>query len=436
MLDRVKGLVSLSSIVLAGTVSASAQTTADSPTRLPPSLAQLERLAVGKRHSLDRNVMFVPKGYRVPASGKVPLYIHFQGGVRIAEENFARMDRPGVLIASTLTGRSSAFSKPYSDAATFRSLLAAGAAILSDQFEAPVRFAPITITSFSAGYGAVREILAVPEFYSRIDNLVMADSIYASVVAPGVRAPRAGQMVDFARFAQAAAGGEKTFVITHSAYQTDYASTTECANLLLASVAASRRQVEGQFTTRGVPIAAEAHVGGFHLYAFAEADKRIHADCLYMIPDLVRRHVCLDPGPVRALFADLRGAAGVRSRARFPKDLGWRHIPALLDHLDKALALRRFPINPISSQSQARCTEGMLALWLIEGIRRHQPPRFASLNPLCVRGQAEGDWEGAADRNLEQVAKHYRRWWADVACRSEARGRATAPLAGTGLHWH
>ncbi len=81
-------------------------------------------------------------------------------------------------------------------------------------------------------------------------------------------------------------------------YQTPYASTAECADLLLASVAATRQSVE-RWTERGIPIAAEAHVGNFHLFTFDEAGAGIHVDCLYMIPDLSRCcTTTTDSGPV------------------------------------------------------------------------------------------------------------------------------------------
>jgi hypothetical protein len=260
------------------------------PPRPAPSLATLERLAQGERVSLPDAVLLIPDGFTAPADGLVPLAIHFQGGVTIAEENFARMGRPGVLIASALAGRSSAFAEPYRDPAAFRALLAAGERELATRCGCPVRFGPILITFFSAGYGAVRELLREPEFFDRITALVAADSIYASVVAADVRAPAAEQMVDFLRFAQAAARGDKTFVLAHGRYPTDYASTAECADLVLASVAGRREPGSGH-TERGVPIGAEFHRRGFHLYTFDEATPGIHVDCLWMVPELVRRHV-------------------------------------------------------------------------------------------------------------------------------------------------
>ena len=259
------------------------------PERLPTSLASLQRRAHGARHALPDAQLFVPDGYRPPSDGAVPLAVHFQGGLTIAEENFARAGRPGVLIASTLAGRSSAFSRPYQDPRAFAELLAAGERALSEQFGRKLRFGRFLITSFSAGYGAVRELLKEPGFFDRIEALVMADSIYASLSAAGVRRPDAEQMAGFVRFAEAAAQGDKVFVLTHTQIPTPYASTAECADWILSAVGGARAP-SGDYTERGVPITAAFHRRGLHVYALDGADAQAHVDCLWMIPELVRRH--------------------------------------------------------------------------------------------------------------------------------------------------
>lgn len=285
---RVKSFaVVASALALASSCAAPAR---PEPTRLLPELSGMERLAEGWRVDLPDAQLFVPEGQGPPVDGAVPLFLHFQGGTTIAEENLVRMERDGVLIASTLAGFSSAFREPYEDPAALEALLAAGEAALGERWGRPMRFEPITITFFSAGYGAVREFLKHPAHFDRIDALVSADSIYASVVSPEVRAPRAEQMEGFLRFAQAAARGEKTFVLVHTEIVTEYASTSECADLILASVAAGRGEAGG-FTERGVPIDQEAHVGDLHVYTLNEGTAVAHMDCLYMIPELVRRHL-------------------------------------------------------------------------------------------------------------------------------------------------
>ena len=231
----------------------------------------------------------MPEGFRASDDGIVPLCVHFQGGAKAAAENFMRSGQRGVLIASTLSGRSSAFSTPYRDPAAFAQLLADGERALSQQQGREVKFGAISISFFSAGYGAVRELLKDPTWFARINTLVSADSMYATVVAPAVRAPRIEDCEGFVRFAQAAARGEKTFVVAYGMYPTDYASTSENAALLCASVAGKWTQCV-TFTQRGVPIARESHVGSFHCYEFAEATAGIHVDLLYFVPEMFTRH--------------------------------------------------------------------------------------------------------------------------------------------------
>ena len=126
-------------------------------------------VGVGGRRGWEQDV-FIPREFEALGDSDVPLFVHFQGGVTIAEENFVRMRRRGVLIASKLKGRSSAFSKPYEDPEAFRALLNAGQEALSRRANRPMRFGPIVITFFSAGYGAVRELLKEPEFFEQGHN--------------------------------------------------------------------------------------------------------------------------------------------------------------------------------------------------------------------------------------------------------------------------
>ena len=79
----------------------------------------------------------------------------------------------------------------------------------------------------------MREILKRSENFERIDALLAADSMYASLDEEiGERQPLEAHMRDYARFAKLAVEGRKTFLITHSNQETAYASTTETAGLL------------------------------------------------------------------------------------------------------------------------------------------------------------------------------------------------------------
>ncbi|MFN0059892.1 MAG: DUF4943 family protein [Planctomycetota bacterium] len=135
---------------------------------------------------------------------------------------------------------------------------------------------------------------------------------------------------------------------------------------------------------------------------------------------------------VRSLFDSMRN--GAYTTPVFP-ELTWDHIPALLALADSRQTLISFPHNPLSSQSQSTCSEGMVALWLVEGIRKGG--QFASLNPLCFGNAAkEEPWTTASERNHDPVLTAYRTWWTKVSGLTKDRGAAMNPLEGTGLHWH
>lgn len=70
---------------------------------------------------------------------------------------------------------------------------------------------------------------------------------------------------------------------------------------------------------------------------------------------------------VRKLFEAMR--AGKCDESVFPA-LGWEDIPSLLTVAPSTAVLKNFPRNAISSQYEPECSEGMVALWLIEGLRR------------------------------------------------------------------
>ncbi len=270
------------------------------PRRLPPDLSTVKVRPKGLHVKILEGTLFVPD-YLALRPGKIPLFLHFQGDRRLAEANLYMARVRAALYTSNLKGLSGAFSRPFRDPAHLDRILAGAEKALSSLLPSgKVSVGRIGITSFSAGFGAVREILKRKEYFDRIDFLLMADSIYASYLSPGIRVPPVEQMVDFMRFAQRAALGKKVMVVAHGRYlPSKYCGTWETADLLLASVGGKRRKVR-EFTRRGVPIRFRFDLGGLHLLANDEAAARSHADFFYMIGELLER------------FAPFRGEGGKR----------------------------------------------------------------------------------------------------------------------------
>lgn len=191
----------------------------------------------GRRIDLpDEARLFVPAGYRPEAGDRFPVLLHLHGAPATVEAALAACGAPAVLVEFNRKGLSSVYTKPFSDPALFPRLLENTRQALKDAglAESPV-LGRVIVSSFSAGFGGVRELLKVPEAFDRIDGLILADSIYAGYT--GDRTVDPALMEGFARFARRAAEGTKTFVLSHSAQVPGtYASTTETADFLIAAV--------------------------------------------------------------------------------------------------------------------------------------------------------------------------------------------------------
>jgi hypothetical protein len=198
-----------------------------------------EPSATGRRVDLDnRATLFIPPTERHEGHA-VDLLIHLHGSPSVVEPAFVAAGRPGALIEFNRKGLSRVYTEPFSDPALLPRLIDhALAALKSARHPQPPRLGRLTVSSFSAGFGGVRELLKVPAHFARIDSLVMADSIYAGYEGDAADHRVDPQLMDgFRRFALEAAAGRKTFLLTHSAQVPDgYASTTETADFLIRAL--------------------------------------------------------------------------------------------------------------------------------------------------------------------------------------------------------
>ena len=179
--------------------------------------------------------LFVPDTYQPREDGKVDLLVHFHGHPPVVRDNaaFARLN--AVIVTVNYNGLSKAYSTPFSDAELFGQLLDEVLATLRQQpeFADDVQLDQLALSSFSAGYGAVREILKQPGYFDQVTAILAADSLYASTDEDGT--PVDSQMADYKRFAELATQQKKTFLFSHSQVPTPtYESTAETGDELLA----------------------------------------------------------------------------------------------------------------------------------------------------------------------------------------------------------
>ena len=251
----------------------------------------------GERVSLTVGQLVIPRGFSAPA-GEVRMLVHFHGAPQVVEQNVAQLDGHRVIAHVTLNGLSGVYRDKFLKPETFTRLLDESVEQLRQRriVEAP-KIARLTVSSFSAGYGAVRELLKSDEHYRRIDALVMADSIYAGFVDDGNKSageiPRDVEpkhMEGFLRFARDAVDGKKTLVISHCQLRPEtYASTGETADYLLAKLRldGERKPVNKDWAD-GWRCLSRCDRGGLHVLSFSGETGTDHTQHLRNLQHLLR----------------------------------------------------------------------------------------------------------------------------------------------------
>jgi hypothetical protein len=141
------------------------------------------------------------------------------------------------------------------------------------------------LVSYSAGYGAIQDVLADPTTYAMVDTVIVLDGMHVDY-REGL--PDDGGLAIFERFAKDAAFGDKQMILTHSAVAPlDYASTTETATMLLASVGVTRIE-EKRTNVRGMTEWYHADHGGLHVRGFRGDNAKDHIDQVHLVGDAVR----------------------------------------------------------------------------------------------------------------------------------------------------
>ena len=250
-------------------------------TRAHPRLKQ--ETPAGRRETLELGALFIPE--KLKNKSRLPLFIHFHGGIWLPEVAAARVGNTAV-ISIQLGAGSGVYAKPFADQKLFERLIAEA------ESKAGAQFSPITLTAWSAGYGAVREILKTPENYARVDRALLIDGLHTGYIG-GKPGPQESELETdkleiFLQFARDAVAGRKQMIITHSEiFPGTFASTTETSDWLLRQLGIKRRAV-AQWGPMDTQQLSEVRVGKFMLVGYAGNSAPDHVDQLHSLPDYLR----------------------------------------------------------------------------------------------------------------------------------------------------
>lgn len=200
---------------------------------LPNAFAQIPT-ATGKEIAMSNAAwkIFIPSTY-VQDGSQADLLVHFHGDPATYRNNAKYANSNAIIVTVNYSGLSSAYSTPFSTTTLFQSLMDEALTKVRAESNIPdsVTWRKVGVSSFSAGYGAVREILKQQTYRDRIDCLLAADSLYgASFTSSSDHTPLLSQMTDYRKYALAASQGTKTFIFSHSEVET-YTLTAPPANV-------------------------------------------------------------------------------------------------------------------------------------------------------------------------------------------------------------
>ena len=249
-------------------------------TRAHPRLK--EQSPPGRRQKLALGTLFLPAG-RKTANGAGILFF-FHGGTWLPEVAAAR-NKVAVVTVQAGSG-SGAYVRLFDDPARFPALLKEA------ESQAGVRFGRVMLGGWSAGCGAIRQILKASDSYARVDAALMIDGIHSDYVdgKPGPLESKIGgeNLEIWQKLARDAMAGRKRAIVTHSEiFPGTFASTTETADYLLKQLNLARRPVL-KWGPMGLQQLSEARAGKFLLAGYAGNSATDHVDQLHSLPVFVK----------------------------------------------------------------------------------------------------------------------------------------------------
>lgn len=230
----------------------------------------------------------------VRPDGAFDVVFHFHGREPLRKEWVRAMQgsaEDAVLVAVDIGIASEAYRETFRDPRTFSQVLLAVEAELQRRSGNPRAFAQnVTLSSWSAGYGAVEQLLSQPIPQSRVGSVVLLDGLHAGFRDAGLNEDR---MRPFVEFAKRAANGSRLMFISHSSIRTPgYASTTQTARYLVWKLGG---QPTPTSTTPVDPMGLERHStftsGNFHVRGFSGSGAADHCAHLGLMRDVLNVHL-------------------------------------------------------------------------------------------------------------------------------------------------
>lgn len=220
-------------------VEAAAPEAREAPREAPPKIKK-------GRNTISFGVMMVPEAFEPGPDGRFDLVIHFHGNTDLTLESFDKLSINAVYVVLNLGTGSGVYEQSFAGPRGMSIILDRVPLELQKRGLAKPRLGRLALSAWSAGYGAVMQVLAQPELAEMVDAVVLLDGFHVPLKQKSFEADPAG-LGPITAFAERAMKGERLLVITHSNVEPiGYASVKQTTDLLLSSLALERAEASGE----------------------------------------------------------------------------------------------------------------------------------------------------------------------------------------------
>jgi hypothetical protein len=216
--------------------------------------------------------------------------LHFHGHEAARKEWVQVMD-DAVLFGVDLGIGSGPYIKKFSNPAVFPALVASIEKAVAKHVGAErAHVRRVGLSAWSAGYGAIEQILRNSKAGGLVDSVVLLDGLHTGYVKDSLKR---GSLHPFVAFARDAANSEKLMFVSHSSIiPPNYASTTETSNFLIWQVGGKPLRADPRATDpMGLELISRYSEGNFHVRGFSGNDTLDHCAHLGLYRDVLRSHV-------------------------------------------------------------------------------------------------------------------------------------------------
>lgn len=232
--------------------------------------------------------IYLPK--KTNFSEKIKLLIHFHGASYVPKAAVEAVNDNIILTVVNLGIGSSVYEKPFLNQNMFPELITKIDSTIQNFSLQKFQPAEIYLSSFSAGYGAVRRIL---QFHTnKISGVLLMDGMHTDYIPDATELKNGGKLNEekidlYLELAKMAIAGEKSFLISHSdIYPVTYASNRETADYLLEKLNLKRKKTD-ELGPVGMHKTSEVSANNFFLYGFDGDTARDHVDHYHAMPQLL-----------------------------------------------------------------------------------------------------------------------------------------------------